>query len=109
MAPYQSSFTEESHYMALTAIPYHYDTVHLITRFPKREGFKGYLSPLSMTCWLFVVLCSILVAILLYFSFVTQAGFLDATLMAFLYIVTGTTNNNLDIYANVLEGGDAIP
>ncbi len=105
----QTSFTEPSHYMAFTAIPYHYDTVHLVTRFPKRQGFGGYLSPLSMTCWMLVVLCSILVAFLVYFSPITKVDMADTILMTFLYMVTGATNKNLDIYANsTLKGGKTV-
>ena len=86
-----------------TVTIYHSDTVHLVTRFPIRKGFSGYMSPLTMTCWVYVVLSVILVAMLLHssvnklpFGFIRTSGFGNAMFSPIQYFLSGEPSDMLE-------------
>ncbi len=95
--------------MGFTAISYLYDTVHLVTRFPIRKGFKGYLSPLSMTCWITMLLGSTLMAFLIHISSSNMpsnaVGFVDSILAPLIYILSGETTRAISKFYQLLHGG----
>ncbi len=105
---YQSAYSNNP----FTIIIYHMDTVHLVNRFPIRKGFLGYMSPLAMSCWIYVALSAIFTTLLLHSSinqlplgFIRTCGLDNALLSPIHHFLTGESLKVLEKSFTQLTSG----